>query len=77
MMTKALIIKRSEYVFGRPRFRFFGGAGIGIRSTRDTKMTSNGFCCSIQLPPSVDGLQLIYYGGHRTLARPSCGVFDL
>jgi hypothetical protein len=77
MMTKALTIKRSGYTFGRPRFRFFGGAGIGIRSTSKTNMTSNGFWCSIQLPPGLVGLQLQYYGGHRTLARPLCGVFYL
>jgi len=76
-MTNALIINRSEYVLGLPRLRFFGGTGIGIRSTSDTKMTSNGFCCSIQLPPGLVGVQLQYYGGRRTLARPSCGVFYL
>jgi hypothetical protein len=77
MITNALIIKRSEYTFGLPRPRFLGGTGIGVRSTSKTNMTSNGFWGSIQLPPSVDASQLIYYGGHRALASPLRGVFDL
>jgi hypothetical protein len=77
MMIKALTIRLSGYSFGRPGPRFLGGGGIGIRSTSSTNMTSNGFWCSIQLPPSVDVSQLKYYGGHRALASPLRGVFCL
>jgi hypothetical protein len=51
-----------------------GGGGIGIRSISMTNVTSNGFCCSIQLPPGIDVSQLKYYGGRRALASPLRGV---
>jgi hypothetical protein len=40
-----------------------------------TNVTSNGFCCSIQLRPGIDVSQLKYYGGRRALANPERGVF--
>ena len=36
---------------------------------------ANDFWRSIQLSPGLAGVQRQYYGGHRTLASPSCGVF--
>jgi hypothetical protein len=74
MMIKALTIKRSGYTFGRPGPRFLGDAVMGMRSTSITNVTSNGFWCSIQLPPGVDVSQLKYYGGRRALASPQRGV---
>jgi hypothetical protein len=40
-----------------------------------TNVTSNGYCCSNQLPPGIDVAQLKYYGGRRALASPLRGVF--
>lgn len=41
MMIKAFTITRSEYTLDRPRPRFSGIVGQGMRSTSMTKMTSN------------------------------------
>jgi hypothetical protein len=75
MITNALTINRSAYTGGRPRPRFGGGSGIGIRSTSLTNVTSNGSRGSIQLPFGMDVSQLKYYEGGRALAMPWRGVF--
>lgn len=75
MMISALTINRSEYVWGRPRPRFDGSAGMGILSISLMKLTSSGSRGTIQLLPSFWSWQLKYYGGDRALASPLRGFF--
>jgi hypothetical protein len=75
MITNALTINRSVYTLGRPRPRFDGGLGIGMRSTSFTNVTSNDSRGSIQSPPGIDVWQLKYYRGRRALAMLGRGVF--
>jgi hypothetical protein len=56
MMMSALTIKRSAYIFGRPRLRGGGTVGPGILSTSRTSVTRIGSGCTIQSLPQYERL---------------------